>query len=599
MLNNAKVDGYELKLTNTDMKKYLFIALALFGMASCAKDDLNAGNKPHHNGEVEESYIAINLMAADVDSRAQDLDNEKDGGYEDGTPAERAVNSAYFFFFDENGNPFNVLGTPATAPGGGKNHLQLSITPMKEEDKDVNVSDISQAVLILNTYKGVYPKQVVAVLNWAPAPDKAYSLDDLHDELAEIGNDTKGYVMSNSVYMVGEGAEKEMIDAVKITEAHIKKEAGLAKENPIDIYVERIAAKVCVTTQAGASSMFKVTNNDTMLKPVGGSAKDVYMNVLGWELFNEYATSNLIKDIDISWTAENLGLTWNDSPYYRCYWATSQSTVIDDKFTWKYAHNGETYNGFPSEYGYAVGGHTYCGENTNSETLRTKLILKGQLMEKTAEDTYKELEIASWFGNEYAGEDDLKTAVVNSLTFTLLYKVDDDTYSSIGVDDIICVEGEELQEVNSKIKAYQVGFQLSDVAGKGNDRLWYLYSPDGQHKPLGNIDDLADVTAKTNEYLAKNVEPALLYKSGQTYYIVDIEHLGKDKAKPAYYGVVRNHVYQIDINSIKGFGSPIYSGLDFIVEQPEYPIEYEDSYVAARINVLSWKVVKQSVDIVQ
>lgn len=584
------------------MKKYLFIALALLGMASCAKDDLNGGNKPQHNGEVEESYIAINLMAADVDSRAQDLDNEKDGGYEDGTPKERAVNSAYFFFFDENGNPFNVLGAPATTPGGGKNHLQLNITPMQEEGEDVNVSDISQAVLILNTYKGVYPKQVVAVLNWAPAPDTAYSLDALHKELAAIGNDENGYVMSNSVYMVGEGAEKEMIDAVKITEDHIKKEAGLAMANPVDIYVERIAAKVCVTTQGGANSMFKVTDNNTMLKPVGGSEKDVYMNVLGWELFNEYATSNLIKNIDISWTADNLGLTWNDSPYYRCYWAASQSTVINDQFTWKYAKDSDpatTYNGFPSENGYAVGGHTYCGENTNGETLRTKLILKGQLMEKTGEDTYKELEIASWFGNDYAGEADLKTAVVNSLKYTLLYKVDNDTYSSIDVDDIVCVKGKELQDVNSKIKAYQVGFQLSDVDGKGNDRLWYLYSPDGQHQPLGTIDDLADVTAETNEYLANNVEPALLYKSGQTYYIVDIEHLGKDKTKPAYYGVVRNHVYQIDIHSIKGFGSPIYSGLDFIVDQPEYPIEYEDSYVAARINVLSWKIVKQRVDIVQ
>ena len=584
------------------MKKYLFIALALLGMASCAKDDLNGGNKPQHNGEIEESYIAINLMAADVDSRAQDLDNEKDGGYEDGTPEERAVNTAHFFFFDENGNPFNVVGNPeANAPGGGKNHLQLAIGNTTGQNAP-NVSDIKEAVLILNTYKGVYPKQVVAVLNWAPAPDTAYSLDALHKELAAIGNDTNGYVMSNSVYMVGEGAEKEMIDAVKITEDHIKKEAGLAKANPIDIYVERIAAKVCVTTQGGANSMFKVTDDDSMLKPVGGSDKHVYMNVLGWELFNEYATSNLIKNIDISWTAENLGLTWNDSPYYRCYWATSQSTVINDQFTWKYAKDSvpaSTYNGIPSVYGYPVGGHTYCGENTNSETLRTKLILKGQLMEQTGEDTYKELEIASWFGNDYAGEADLKTAVVNSLKYTLLYKVDGDTYSSIGVDDIVCVEGEELQDVNSKIKAYQVGFQLSDVVGKGNDRLWYLYSPDGQHKPLGNIDDLADVTAETNEYLANNVEPALLYKSGQTYYIVDIEHLGKEKTKPAYYGVVRNHVYQIDINSIKGFGSPIYSGLDFIVDQPEYPIEYEDSYVAARINVLSWKIVKQTVDIVQ
>ena len=83
---------------------------------------------------------------------------------------------------------------------------------------------------------------------------------------------------------------------------------------------------------------------------------------------------------------------------------------------------------------------------------------------------------------------------------------------------------------------------------------------------------------------------------GNTYYIVDIEHLGTAGAK---FGVVRNHVYQIDIKSIKGYGSPIYNGLSFIVDKPEYPIEDEASYVAARINVLSWKVVKQGVEIVQ
>ena len=110
---------------------------------------------------------------------------------------------------------------------------------------------------------------------------------------------------------------------------------------------------------------------------------------------------------------------------------------------------------------------------------------------------------------------------------------------------------------------------------------------------MGSLDSAANKTA-TNTYL-KGVEPALLYAEGQTYYIVDIEHLGTAGAK---YGVVRNHVYQIDIESITGYGSPVYSG-DIGYIKPEYPTVEEDSYVAARINVLSWKVVKQGVDIVQ
>ena len=580
------------------MKKYLFIALAALGFAACS-EKFDETKSPSHNGEIEESYIAINLMAADSDTRAQDPDNEKDGGYEYGTDAERAVKSAYFFFFDENGNPFNVVST--SAPGGDKNHLPLDLQPMSNGTVE-NVSDISQAVLILNTYKGVHPKQVVAVLNWAPNPTESYSLDRLHETLAAIGNNDDGYVMSNSVYM---NSSNEMVDAVAISSDNIKTNAEQAKLTPIDIYVERIAAKVSVTAKGGNDPIFKVTDNNSQFEPVGGSAKDVYMEILGWELFNDYKTTNLIKNINTAWTTDFLGLNWNDSPYYRCYWATSQSEPINDQFNMMYAKDSDpatTYNGFPTAYGYSVGGYTYCGENTNGEALRTKLIIKGQLKERISEDPvqYQTLEIASWYGNEYAGEEALKTAVVNSLKYTLLYlNADGTTYSSIGVDDIVCVKGEDIDDVNSEVKAYHVGFQLSTIAGMGEAKTWYLYDPNGNHTPLAEVTDQAAMIAATNAHLAQYVEPALLYNDGQTYYIVDIEHLGADKNKPAYYGVVRNHVYEVDINSIKGYGSPVYDGLDFTVEQPEYPEEYDDTYVAAKINVLAWKIVKQTVDIVQ
>jgi hypothetical protein len=57
---------------------------------------------------------------------------------------------------------------------------------------------------------------------------------------------------------------------------------------------------------------------------------------------------------------------------------------------------------------------------------------------------------------------------------------------------------------------------------------------------------------------------------------------------------IRNHIYNITINSISGYGSPIYVGNSHL----EYPpvVEYS-TYVSAKINILSWKVVNQSVDI--
>lgn len=584
------------------MKKYLFIALALLGMASCAKDDLGNGNKPHHNGEVEESYIAINLMAADSGTRGND------GGYEDGTAAERAVKTAYFFFFDENGNPFNVIGAPATAPGGEKNYLQLSINPMEEETTDVNVSDISQAVLILNTYKGIYPKQIVAVLNWVPT-NNTYSLDQLHDNLtALVGIDAAagGFVMSNSVYM---DSGKKLVDAVALTEDDIKDSATAATDDPIDIYVERIAAKVVLTAggqKAESNTHTNVFNTQKSPDMFVGSGEladtPVFVQLLGWELFNDYNQSYLLKKIDTTWD-DIIGFNWNDTNFFRSYWAISQNTDLEDEFTWSYTVDQQTAKGYKTIYGFDVATkdgegnivdnastYTYCGENTNGTTadLRTKVILKGQLLQSNGTGGHESLELASWYGNEYAGTDNLLTAVANSLAYTLFHSDDGTNFSPIKKEDLVC----DVEVPGTK--SYETGFKLS---AEGEGKTWYQYSSDGNHKPF-NLSDSADNIAKTNAYLAANVKPAIVYVEGMTYYIVDVEHLGA-AGKTAEYGVVRNHVYQIDINSIKGYGSPIYSGEDFVVENPDYPDTQKDSYVAARINVLSWKVVQQTVDIVQ
>ena len=571
------------------MKKYLFIALAALGFVACA-DNTDDVKFPAHNGELEESYIAINLMAADVDTRAA----EDTYGYELGTDAERKINSAHFFFFDENGNPFNVNGAPATASGGDKNHMALVISEATTSNMP-NVSDIKEAVLVLNTYKGVYPSKIVAVLNWTPA-DRAYSLAELHDVMATLGNNDDGYVMTNSVYMDGAG---KVVDATPLTVANIKTSAEAAIAAPVDIYVERIAAKVVLTAGGkieGTENIFDTQKNSTPIVALGeASTIDVYVKLFGWELYNDYATTNLLKDID-NWDVATLGLTWNDIPYYRCYWAASQAVDPEDSFSWSYTNYASmgfpTANGFKvaSDASYAAGTYTYCGENTTTD-YRTRVILKGQLMQKNG-DNYEPIELARWYGTEYAGNYALRIAVANSIKYTLYYYDEENSkYVSVTPEDLQCVKG---KIVDANAKSYEVGFQLST---DGAVKTWYKYDSEKGYVVMGDNAIAGDNAAKANAYLA-TVEPALLYAEGMTYYSVDIKHLGAT-GKTAEYGVVRNHVYQIDIESIKGYGSPIYSGLDFIVDQPEYPVEDEASYVAARINVLSWKVVKQGVDIVQ
>jgi hypothetical protein len=128
------------------MKKYLFLAIALLGLASCAKDDIAGGNNPIHSGEIEESYIAINLSASES-TRA-----DGDDGYLDGTEIERKVTSAHFFFFKDGvAFPVNVTDGAVTAPGTGVNHLAATINPGPDTGSAPNVSDIKDVVLLLKS----------------------------------------------------------------------------------------------------------------------------------------------------------------------------------------------------------------------------------------------------------------------------------------------------------------------------------------------------------------------------------------------------------------------------------------------------------------
>ena len=586
------------------MKKYLFIALAALGFAACAEkiDD----NAPH-SGEVESSYIAISLSATDPSTRAND------GTYQEGAEAERAVETAYFFFFNEDGTafPVNVSEGAANAPGetDGINHLQATINPTTGADMN-NVSDIKNVVLLLKSYKGEYPAKIVAVLNWVPS-NAPYSLETLQNTLTDVrsnaGDNLKGkFIMSNAVYAT-EGTPATVVNATPLTAEDIFTDEANAKANPVTIYVERAAAKVTVTTTNG-ETVFNLNKPVT----IGGSNTPVYAEVLGWELYNDYQQSYLIKGIDPAWANAELGFTWNDSPWYRSYWAISQTEPFkNNTFSYKYAAAPD---GYADIYGYGFGTesnvndgiytdktYTYCGENTNREAKdRTKIILKAQLQKENGD----KVELARWFTTEYLGEDDLRTAVANTLKYTLYYK-EGENYIGLKPEDLQCVSPEYDENGDLKngapntIEPYEVFFQLSTA---GATKTWYE-NKNGVKEAMADVANQNAVVAAVNSYLADKVKPAILYKSGQTYYYLDVQHLANitdNESQIGEYGIVRNHIYAININSIGGYGSPIYIGTSNIVTPPEYPDDptgEETSFVSAEVRILSWRIVSHGVEI--
>jgi hypothetical protein len=143
----------------------------------------------------------------------------------------------------------------------------------------------------------------------------------------------------------------------------------------------------------------------------------------------------------------------------------------------------------------------------------------------------------------------------------------------------------------------------SILEGEDAVRCGLINEIGGVKEAIADLTKPDEVVAAANAYLSGNVKPATLYKSGQTYYYFDVQHLGNlqdDVAQDGEYGIVRNHIYAININSIGGYGSPIYIGTSNIVTPPEYPDDptgEETSFVSAEVRILSWRIVSHGVDI--
>ena len=525
------------------MKKYLWMSLAALGFVACEK---GIDNENPQNGEMEKSYVAITLAADGMSTRAG---TNPDGTYADGTANERKVESAHVFFFYENGDPFLVDGTNNFVAIANDGFSEK--TPLAD-----NVSDVQGAVLVINNRKGEHPTKMIAVLNWVPSTN--YSISTLQSTLANLGDETAGFVMTNAVYAQN---DVEMAASI-IAPENIAKNEDLAKANPVKIYVERLAAKVTFNAENGGRFEVGTLNNS------GKTEDKVFAQIKGWELYKDYNQSTYVKDIDPFWSVDDLGFNWNDPNWNRSYWALSPNTgtFASEDFKWNVTAGEDL----------SLGGYFYCGENTNrTEADRTKVIIKAQLQKEDG----TAIELSRWYATDYVGDDNLKTAVANTLKYAIYSGVTaggNTTYSSIESSDLKVVEAKEA--TGTDIKAFEVFFQLSET---GAAKTWYQYT-DGEYTLAA--------PEVINARLAQ-VQPALRYTLGQTYYYTDIKHLGAE-GKTGEYGVVRNHVYQFNITDINGYGTPVFNGnTDFTT--PERPVDV-NTYVAAEINILSWRLVNQN-----
>lgn len=587
----------------TMLSSVLASALMLM-VASCSSEDVAGDDAQIGKGTT--SFLAVNIE--NVGSAPASRSYEQgDGTYENGTQAESKINKVRFYFFNGDGTPY-LLVKQDPSQAESVNYLDKSV--VQHDNNDQTVETKTDAVLVIEGNTKTVPASVIAVIN----PDvlekttlhngKSMTISELRTSAtgSKFYDTTNGFVMSNSVY---ESAGQDICSTPVANNVFSTSDKAL--RNPVDIYVERVNAKVNAKIDANykrdgetenawtqneegkyqikVGSIDVITYDETANAAPTKTTYPVYAVVQGWQLADADGKAEVCKQIKTSWFAGELGINpWTTSDYHRSFW--SESVPFNSgAVTGANRPVNPSFNdiNMPLSDGFAAT-PVYTLPNTPDAVVKnpktsdndlTKLIVAAKLVYKDADNSYKTAQVCQYRGLTYLGEDAVKKQIVGGFK-QYLKKTATGGYQSIEASDITfkTVPG------SSVVKDYEVVATLASNVGE-------LYVKDGETYKTVSKDNV-------NAALAKE-EAQVRSTDGATYYYTPIKHLG-DAGKLGEYGIVRNHSYQVTIQNIKGFGTPVYNPDQKI--DPMIPSD-ENTYLAASIKVLSWRVVSSTVDLDQ
>ena len=559
------------------------LACAALMMSACSSDDASNGGS---TGVNDPQYLAVNIVnVGATPSRASEE-------YANGTTAESEIKKVRFYFFNGDGSPY-IIKNPGGGVSGGdpKNWLEASPTDDTTTPGSSNVEKITQTVLVINGEQNAAPSAIVAVVN-PETVDAATLKNGGTMRLSELRNTAVGqnfykkdasgkvsdFVMSNSVYVnTGEDV------CASLVAGHVATSAKDATKKPVELYVERVVAKVTANVDETAFKLGAGTDWETDkygTKTAVGKIGDneVYAVIDGWGLASENGKAEIEKKVDKTWSDGNLGFSpWTTSDYHRCFW--EQSVAFDAGIGGNQPVNHK-YSDLKAKMNEVL----YTLPNTPASKVTdlqnndlTKLAVAATLKYKDAAGNWHDADICRYNGVQFLGVDNLKKQV--ALTFSQYYtSTDAHTYTQLSASDI------DFKDPDGTMQQYRVTPTLAaDPAGT---KKYYTKTTSGTTPTFTEVN-------KATVLAAIEASKAEIRKGGKAYYYVPIKHLG-NTGELAEYGIVRNHFYKITLSGINGFGTPVYNP-DQVVK-PVVPT-YEDTYLAARVQVLQWRVVNQNANL--
>ncbi|WP_455664281.1 Mfa1 family fimbria major subunit [Phocaeicola sp.] len=538
--------------------------MACAALVACSNEDLvEGGNGDGNQTGGAKAYIGIKI--ADPTSGISRA--ATDGGFDYGTSSEHNITKADFLFYKD--GTYVTKGSPAN----------ITVNGVEGGNIEANVP----AVVVLQGNQGgeiEYPNQVLAFLNLPNEVIEEIAKKEvsIEEALAKVKSTTdipnyaqdNNFIMTNSVYLDG----TEIKNAVSVSIDNFKQTADAAKDSPVTLYVERLAAKVKMTEQNGGVDTPNIDVNVN-----GEKGYKLVLEVDGWGINAVNKTSYLTKQIeawDFTWS-------WNSPNYSRSYWA--KDTNYDEG---SYPINWEAYNG--NENGSSLEYRSWNDVVANKKA--TEYCFENTMDATTAENinatTYMVI----------AGHYELLAPGANKPT-----KINDDTKLYYYIDRYF-LEEDLLNKIATDMEIYT-------MTKEGNQTTWTLVGPEQYEIVRASLYDGKAKFKGTgnNYYLKKNendkIEVAAInqkltdlgaftaFAGGKTFFYTPIEHLNETATEDGHIGIVRNHTYNLTLNSIKNVGNGVFDpNEDIIITDKD-----KQFYVAATLNILSWKVVDQEVNL--
>lgn len=612
--------------------------------------------------------------------------------FENGTKNESYVDHLDFLFYDAAGNP-----TAAPYPLSS-----FTDGDFKPDDERDNVTRLCTAVVEVNLTQGQnLPSQVICIVNGESSAVNELStkkLDDLIDVERNYFRNEGYFVMSNSVYygqnvLTGNPESRLCATPININTQLFKSEelANNATGGEIlDIYVERVAAKVGLTLDNTTVKGYTLVNADYNAGD-GTSQQNVTLTFVPqyWAMNATANTNYLTKRYGVDNETDGLVMlptysqinsalsgagwsSWNDPTNFRSYWGCSPS-YFDDKYPFV-SDDVNDLEAASTEEEYPVKYYSYTEVKSQSERTDDGGIGKQALgatngsfsITNTGASTTgyiytRETTVASKTIRDITNGNPL--AAVASAIIVGKYDVTGATTPTGGTFYVDCNAG----VIDGKtVGTYYGSMSTARAALSNRQRIVYTTAPttsDNAVRPAATAFTLSHPTKAVRDKAGVKIAGRLvtiqittlggqpmyfyrlneatgegeyvqitaenlnevnaqllsvgymdMYNNGHAFFSVPIHHLnwaeetcleshttgeGEDATTtygPAYnwkempvgaLGIVRNHVYTLNVGEISGLAAGVRSD-----DQPMVPAKEEyNQYIKANINILSWNVV--------